>query len=91
TIATTTPISEIVMQVDTFGNKTFSATDKDYFANNFPNSTRQTYLSFCATPDVYNCEADRSGWPAVVGSYDPAYTANAGVATGVSAACAASR
>lgn len=72
-----TPLTSREIEADKYHAWNFSVLDRDYSANNFPDSTFLTRLTPCSAAGTYNCEANRTNpaWPAVLSSYDPNYTA----------------
>lgn len=75
-LATTATIT-----ADTYAAFNIVTSDKDYYAATAGEGGFATAHGFCGTPGVFNCELDRTGWPAVTGQFDSPYSRTTSIAS----------
>jgi hypothetical protein len=83
-----TSLTSLVVDADKYNERQIYVRDPDFATNanfsyrpNPPNTTFLTKLSMCATPGVFNCAADQTGWPVVLSTFDFPYSGNSAVAS----------
>lgn len=84
-IPSTTLAATATVQADTFATLSITTSDKDYYAATAGQGGFQTFHTFCGSPGVFNCELDRTGWPAALNTFENPYartTTNANCQSG---------